>query len=73
MSNKPSYTYSYRPIPDITVYELALLIPFLMSRCDWDHAYDQLGAAQRHIKRSEMKFATINPDGSVSEVNPSEV
>jgi hypothetical protein len=42
---------TYDPKPDITVYELALLLPYMIRVPIDQAAWDKLGTATRHLKR----------------------
>lgn len=47
--------YAYEPKPDITLYELALLLPYFINRVDnipmADDLITRLGPAARHLKK----------------------
>lgn len=42
---------TFAPQPDITAYELATILPFFIGRLMTESAWNDLGAAQRHVKR----------------------
>jgi hypothetical protein len=44
-------TCSYEPQPDITVFELATLLPYMLGRPLYQEDWDKLGEATRHLKR----------------------
>ena len=42
---------SFDPKPDITAYELAVLLPYFHGRQMTESDWDSLGEMQRHLKR----------------------
>lgn len=43
----------FEPQPDITAYELAQLLPFVVGRSMWEADWSALGTAQRHLRRTD--------------------
>lgn len=43
--------FRYRPKEDITVYELATLVPFLAGRPLFENELTKLGTAKRHLEQ----------------------
>lgn len=41
----------YSPQPDITAYELAQILPYLIGRAMHESDWEKLGVATRHLKR----------------------
>jgi hypothetical protein len=41
----------YAPLPDISAYELSKILPFLLGQVLMEKDWEELGAAQRHLKR----------------------
>ena len=41
----------YAPLPDITAYELSKILPFFLGQPLMEAEWNQLGTAQRHLKR----------------------
>ena len=44
---------SFEPLPDITAYELAQILPYCHGRIMWESDWEALGSAQRHLKRMD--------------------
>ena len=47
--NEPKISI-FKPEPDITAYELAVLLPYLIGAPITLSAYEELGSAARHLK-----------------------
>jgi hypothetical protein len=59
----PQKLFSYRPEPDITVYELACLLPFLLGAPLTPAAVANLGPAARHFAEVEAPKVVPAPPG----------
>lgn len=44
---------TFDPMPDITAYELAIILPFFHGRWMHEDDWNALGAAQRHLQRHD--------------------
>ena len=51
MAIKPPISCSYEPQPDITAFELAVLLPYTLGKSLYQEDWDKLGDATRHLKR----------------------
>ena len=48
---QPSLSFNFVPQPDITAYELALLMPFFLGKPMYQSDFDNLVTAWRHLQR----------------------
>ncbi len=48
---KQPITARYKPQPDITAYELAIIFPFFMGKPLYEEQWLELGTATRHFER----------------------
>ncbi len=51
MKVKQTITARYKPLPDITAYELAIIFPFFMGKPLYEEEWFELGTATRHFER----------------------
>lgn len=49
---RPVYA-RFEPQLDITAYELAQILPFVMGRSMWEKDWEALGVVQRHLRRTD--------------------
>lgn len=60
MASKPliqPVTARYKPLPDITAYELALVLPGLLGKPIYELEWLELGSATRHFERLDQPHA----------------
>lgn len=50
---KRQLSISYNPQPDITAYELAIILPYLHGKPMFEEDWIDLGNAQRHLRRHD--------------------